>query len=238
MTWYPLLSVAISSRETHRQCDGGHSGSLPRPVVFRWFPSSGWPRSQKRGLLMLSPHWKFFVAALVLIPISRPMTAEQPGRSEISRADLPDEPYVRPHPLTQSSGYIFAGTVKSVELAAPAGNGVATVLISFHVDQAIRGVRTGQTLAIREWAGLWDAGERYRPGERVLLFLYPPSKLGLTSPVRGPMGRFGIDPNGQVIVDTARIGVRSGHPGIAARFQGRTRVSPREFVRFFQSEED
>jgi hypothetical protein len=187
---------------------------------------------------MLSPLWKSFVVALVLIPSSRLMVAEQPARSEIARTDLPDEPYLHAHPLTQSSGYIFAGTVKSVERVVPAGNGVATVLINFHVDQAIRGVRTGQTLAIREWAGLWDSGERYRPSERVLLFLYPPSKLGLTSPVRGPMGRFGIDPDGQVIVNAARIGVRSGHPGIAARFQGRTRVSPREFVRFFRLAEE
>jgi hypothetical protein len=187
---------------------------------------------------MLSSFGKFFVAALVLMAISQPLVAEQPARLEIARTDLPDEPYLRPHPLTQSSGYIFAGTVKSVERTVPTGNGVATVLINFHVDQAIRGVRTGQTLAIREWAGLWDTGERYRPGERVLLFLYPPSKLGLTSPVRGPMGRFGVDPNGDVIVDPARISVRSRHPRIAAQFQGRTRVSPREFVRFFRLAEE
>ena len=140
--------------------------------------------------------------------------------------------------MTRSAGYIFAGTVKSVERAAPKGNGVATVLINFHVDQAMRGVRTGQTLAIREWAGLWESGERYRPGERVMLFLYPPSKLGLTSPVGGPMGRFKIDPDGRVVLGPGSIGVQPRHPAIADRFRGRTRLSPRELVHFFRLAED
>ena len=101
--------------------------------------------------------------------------------------------------LTRSAGYIFSGTVVSVEQAASAGgNAVATVRITFRVDEAVRGVKAGQTLTIREWAGLWDAGERYRPGQRVMLFLYPPSRLGLTSPVGGPQGRFNLDHNGQI----------------------------------------
>lgn len=181
---------------------------------------------------MWSLSWKFFAVAAILFSVSRPMVAENPARSEPT--DLLEQPYLQTRPLTRSSGYIFAGTVKSVERAAPKGNGIATVLINFHVDQAMRGVRAGQMLAIREWAGLWESGERYRPGERVLLFLYPPSKLGLTSPVGGPMGRFRIDPSGRVILNPGRIGVRSRRPAIAPPFRGRTRVSPRELVRFFR----
>jgi hypothetical protein len=188
---------------------------------------------------MLSRFWKLFAVAVILLSVSCPMVAEDPSRSEPSRADPPELPHL-PHarPLTRSAGYIFAGTVRSVERSAPKGNGVAAVLINFHVDQAMRGVRTGQMLAIREWAGLWESGERYRPGERVLLFLYPPSKLGLTSPVGGPMGRFRIDPNGRAIVNPGRIGVKSRHPAMAARFQGGTRIDPRELVRFFRVEEE
>jgi hypothetical protein len=188
---------------------------------------------------MWSPFWKFFAVAVILISVSGPIFAENPARSDPARADLPDLAYLpRAHPPTRSSGYIFAGTVESVERVAPKRNDVATVLINFHVDQAMRGVRAGQTLAIREWPGLWESGERYRPGEHVLLFLYPPSKLGLTSPVGGPRGRFRIDPSGRVILNPGRIGVRSRHPAIAARFQGRTRVKPRELVRFFEFEEE
>ena len=55
-----------------------------------------------------------------------------------------------------------------------------------------------RTVEIKEWAGLWQSGERYRPGERVLLFLYPPSRLGLTSPVANRAGRFEVDRAGRV----------------------------------------
>src|SRR5579871_3317272 len=94
--------------------------------------------------------------------------------------------------LTRSSGMIFRGTVTSVAKPETISD-VPAVQITFRVEEGILGVRSGQSLTIREWAGLWDAGERYRAGERVMLFLYPPSRLGLTSPVGGPQGRFNID---------------------------------------------
>jgi hypothetical protein len=184
---------------------------------------------------MLSPFWKLFVVALILTPV--PAFAEQPARLQISTIPAGSPPRQHPPPLTQSSGYIFAGTVNSVQRTAPKGNGVATVQINFHVDQGIRGVRTGQTLTIREWVGLWQSGERYRPGERVLLFLYPPSKLGLTSPVRGPMGRFRIGPDG-LVLDPGRIGFPARRPSIGEPLRGQTRVTPREFVRFVRSAEE
>jgi len=45
-------------------------------------------------------------------------------------------------------------------------------------------------------------GERYQPGEQVVLFLYPASSLGLTSPVGGEMGRFQVDKVGRVALKT------------------------------------
>jgi hypothetical protein len=114
--------------------------------------------------------------------------------------------------LTLKAGYIFSGTVKAVQRLAPRSNGdVAVMRITFHVDRGLRGTRTGQTLVIHEWAGLWQAGDRYRPGERVMLFLYPPSKLGLTSPVGGESGRFGVDPRGQVIIEPRKVGPTHTH---------------------------
>ncbi|HJT68904.1 MAG TPA: hypothetical protein VJ731_01820 [Terriglobales bacterium] len=108
--------------------------------------------------------------------------------------------------MLRSSGQVFSGTVLNVEHAHSGSSSVlATTNIRLRVDEPIRGVRKGQVLEIREWAGLWQAGERYRPGERVLLFLYPPSKLGLTSPVGHQAGRFLIDKGGNLLPN-------SGHP--------------------------
>jgi len=114
----------------------------------------------------------------------------------------------QPRPVMQSAGFAFAGTVEAVEHIAPAGrNRIGTTRITFHVDTPIRGVRAGQTLVVTEWAGLWASGERYRAGERVCLLLYPPSKLGLTSPVRGPAGRFRVRGPGRIVVPPRQRGI-------------------------------
>jgi hypothetical protein len=103
--------------------------------------------------------------------------------------------------VLRDSGRIFSGTVLWVEHRnSDSSSAPATTQIVFRVDEAIRNVRRGQTLEINEWAGLWQSGERYHPGERVLLFLYPPSRLGLTSPVGNRAGRFAVNRAGLIAV--------------------------------------
>jgi hypothetical protein len=105
-------------------------------------------------------------------------------------------------PLVRSAGIIFAGRVTSVgHVALPFDKSPPSTAITFQVDHAILGATTGRSLTIHEWAGLWQQGERYRVGERVFLFLYPPSRLGLTSPVGGRMGRFVIDSQDRIVMD-------------------------------------
>ena len=43
-------------------------------------------------------------------------------------------------------------------------------------------------MRVREWSALWNSGQQYRVGERLLMFLYPQSKLGFTSVVGQPAG--------------------------------------------------
>lgn len=108
--------------------------------------------------------------------------------------------------LAQKAGYIFAGTVLAVRKLEPAGPySVAVMQITLQVDQAIRGVRPHQAINIRERMGLWNNGDRYREGERWLLFLYGRSRLGLTSPVAGDFGRFKIDNDGEIVLEAARV---------------------------------
>lgn len=104
-------------------------------------------------------------------------------------------------PILHDSERIFSGTVLQVDhLNSSPSTTLSTTSIHFRVDEAIRGVTKGQIVEIKEWAGLWQSGERYRTGERVLLFLYPPSKLGLTSPVGHGAGRFPLDRYGRVLL--------------------------------------
>jgi hypothetical protein len=135
--------------------------------------------------------------------------------------------------LTQKAGFIFSGTVLSVEHVQPrAQNEVATVQITFRVDQALRGVSSRQIFTIREWAGLWDSGDRYRKGEQVLLFLYQSSKLGLTSSVNGNFGRFKLDSSGKILLNAARLAaLQINTPVSVSVSSGTTSIPSRDLVR-------
>jgi hypothetical protein len=165
--------------------------------------------------------------------ILTPITASPPDTPRFSPLRLPvpiAEPWripVAPSPIglpqiASAAGIIFSGCVTFVGRAggrftsAP-GQTTASTMVTFQVEHALRGTTTGQNLTIHEWAGLWNTKERYRVGERVLLFLYPPSKLGLTSPVAGPMGRFAIDPQGRIKTNVQNISVLASDPVIGQK---------------------
>jgi hypothetical protein len=107
--------------------------------------------------------------------------------------------------IVRQAGTIFAGRVVSIEPLHLASSRPGRQR-SNHLpgEQAIRGARAGEKLTFREWAGLWSGGERYRVGQRMMLLLYEPSALGLTSPVRGPAGRFAVDGGGGVVLSEAQ----------------------------------
>ncbi|MBZ5630085.1 MAG: hypothetical protein LAO06_14595 [Acidobacteriia bacterium] len=108
--------------------------------------------------------------------------------------------------LARDAGLIFSGAVERIEHVAPAARGdIGVVHVTFRVSGALRGATPGQALIISEWDGLWTAGDRYRVGENLLLFLYPPSgDLGLTTPVGGEQGRISPADSQLSIADVAR----------------------------------
>ena len=134
------------------------------------------------------------------------------------------------HQMAASAGYIFAGTVTSVErVPATHSNEIETIRVTFRVDEGVRGVQPRQMLTIREWAGLWNAGEHYRPGEHVVLMLYPPSHVGLTSPVGGALGKFALDRDGNLATQPTET--LAHDPVVGPWLRGRNHVSGRDFAR-------
>ncbi|MGA9352803.1 MAG: hypothetical protein WBV46_03880 [Terriglobales bacterium] len=95
--------------------------------------------------------------------------------------------------------------------------GVPSVELRFRIDRPIAGVQTGQVLTVHEWTGALSRQPALHAGEHVLIFLYPPSWLGLTSPVDGPQGQLRLDSSGQNAAghaETARsksAGAQSGN---------------------------
>jgi len=133
----------------------------------------------------------------------------------------PRASYKTPTPfreLVHAAGIIFSGTVTNIESHTVGGpQALETVSITFHVENAIRGAIPGKTLTISQWAGLWSSGQRYRIGERVALFLYPTSQLGLTSSVAGPMGRFEVDAARRILISERHRSAFRGDPVLGGK---------------------
>jgi len=129
--------------------------------------------------------------------------------------------------LARSAGMIFSATVTGIARhPATSAQAFETVAITFRVENSIRGATPGEDLTVTQWMGLWSSGQRYRIGQRALLFLYPPSKLGLTSCVGGPMGRFAIDPRGRVLLSAQQFSAFRQDSVVG----GKSRVSFRDFA--------
>ncbi len=122
--------------------------------------------------------------------------------------------------LARDAGLIFSGTVERIERITPAARGDIGVLrVTFRVGEALRGAAPGETVTISEWDGLWVSRDRYRLGERLLLFLYPPSPgLGLTTTVGGDQGRIALNDSGLSIAEVARqLGETRSRPTASER---------------------
>jgi hypothetical protein len=93
--------------------------------------------------------------------------------------------------VTARAATIFVGRVISIKPMPPASSDqVGCVQITLQVEQGIRGARAGEHFSFREWVGLWSEADRYRVDQRIMLFRYTRSTLGLTSPVAGPQHTF------------------------------------------------
>ena len=124
--------------------------------------------------------------------------------------------------FVRAAGMIFSGTVTKIERrAATTGQSVETVAVTFRIENALRGATPGEDLTITQWIGLWSSGQRYRVGERVLLFLYPASKLGLTSCVGGALGHFAVDRAGQVLLTAQQLSAFRKDPVLGGKSRAR-----------------
>jgi hypothetical protein len=92
--------------------------------------------------------------------------------------------------LASRAGIVFVGQVESIQ---PNG-GVMEIV--FNVQQQVIG-EVGDTYTLREWSGRWSGGqERYRKGQRAMVFLYAPNAAGISSPVDGMAGVVPLVPMG------------------------------------------
>jgi len=132
------------------------------------------------------------LAAWVFLCLASAVAAAQPSDQLLAARVL--GPQWRK--IAHAAGMVFSGTVMSVEAPPARAQAVPAIQIKLRVDRAIAGVKAGEVLTIREWAGAWSMHRPMRAGQHVLLLLYPPSSLGLTSPVSGARSQIALDASG------------------------------------------
>jgi hypothetical protein len=106
--------------------------------------------------------------------------------------------------LSARAATVFVGQVTAIRREA------GVVDVEFRVDTQVVG-KPGATYTLREWAGMWPPGmQRYRVGERALVFLHGASSAGLSSAVDGGEGVVPVmaDADGTVLLDVRRLATR------------------------------
>jgi hypothetical protein len=146
----------------------------------------------------------------VALALVSSLAAQQSAQQSVQQSDQAVAARVlgpRWKQISRRAGMIFAGTVLSTSATPDRATTGATPSIEliFRVDEPIAGVERGQILTIHEWAGAWSVHRPMTRGQRILIFLYRPSRLGLTSPVGGSLGQIALDSSGQnVSADAVR----------------------------------
>ena len=118
------------------------------------------------------------------------------------------------HAMSLQAGVIFTGQVVSVRRNVGAGGATGVVEIEFAVEDAVRGV-SGSSYTLREWAGLWPAGdEPFRVGQTFLMLLHATGAAGFSSPVGGTDGAIPIRGGGDAWLQQAPDSAVAGSPAV------------------------
>jgi len=149
----------------------------------------------------------FMISSILLMSASSVAYAQRAGTMNLER-------------IVREAGMIFAGKVIDVETGTrdPEMNLLVTQY-TFHVYDRHYGVEQ-DTITIKQYGGEADGKSfypkgvpRFKKGEHVLVFFYPPSKIGMTSPVGMDHGKSSI----KGLQSTKRI---VNNHGNANRFRG------------------
>jgi hypothetical protein len=158
------------------------------------------------------------VALVFVILVTECGVAQEPSQSALLQATPPQSANDALHSMSRLAGAIFTGQVVAVRRIEGVNGATGVVEIDFAVEDAVRGVG-GSAYTLREWAGLWPAGdEPFRVGQRYLMLLHVPGAAGLSSPVGGTDGAIPIRGTGQA---QATGEAETGAAGTGAAADGR-----------------
>ena len=141
-------------------------------------------RARRVRTLALSVCW---IAAILLLWFSRL------GAASVERINLFE--------MVRVADRIFWGRCLQAESGREPSTGLAATTYTFEVLRGLKGAHAGDSIRFRQLSGGPAGGIRGLPefsaGQEILLFLYPDSRLGLTSPVGLAQGMFRVGKGGR-----------------------------------------
>ena len=134
--------------------------------------------------LALSVCW---IAAILLLWFSRL------GGASVERINLFE--------MVRAADRIFWGRCLEAESGQEPSTGLPVTTYTFEVLRGLKGAQAKESVRFRQLSGGPAGGIRglpeFSPGQELLLFLYPDSRLGLTSPVGLAQGMFRVGKGGR-----------------------------------------
>ena len=98
--------------------------------------------------------------------------------------------------ITFASDRIFTGICTGAEeIEDDPESKLSVVQYTFKITEAIKGLQEKEEITFKQWKPTTD-GASYEIGEKYILFLYPNSERGLTSPVGFLQGQFEVEKKG------------------------------------------
>lgn len=114
---------------------------------------------------------------------------------------LAQTPTLNLEQLVAASGFIFSGSVEKTWSERDAATGFIVTYSTIAIAESVRGVNTSR-FTFKQYGGSYKGQNvfvadmsYFTVGEEVVAFLYPLSKLGLTSPVGVAEGKWTIQRN-------------------------------------------
>ena len=141
-------------------------------------------RVRRARTVVLSVFW---IAAILLLWFSRL------GAASVERINLFE--------MVRAADRVFWGRCLQAETGREASTGLPVTTYAFEVIRGIKGTHAGESIQFRQLSGGPTGAIRGLPefsrGQEILLFLYPDSRLGLTSPVGLDQGMFRVGKGGR-----------------------------------------
>ena len=123
--------------------------------------------------------------------------------------------------VTGSADKIFTGICTGIEeIADDPVSMLQVTQYKFHVLEGIKGVKNNSDIVFKQWQPV-SKDSNFEIAKKYILFLYPESKLGLTSPVGYLQGLFKVERTS----DTEYVINKLNNVGLATNLRTRKKIS-------------